>query len=72
MIVKLQRPLFSMERNPLWLAYDEKDMRRFYLATSLIPIDTLTSMATDAKGYFNAEIVEGRLEIGDRVEDQPW
>lgn len=70
MIIKLQRPI-SQPTGP-WLAYSEDRAWVFSLSPSLIPFDAQAAIGDAYKGYFEAEMVVGRLKIGRRVADQEW
>lgn len=85
MIVKVQRALYDSEGlKVVWnperreyvkaesvLVYDEK--RDLYAELHIASEDAVKLLGDDMKGYFQAERGrKGKLNIGERVADQPW
>ena len=69
MIVKVQRALATTDGIDRVLIYDAS--RRFAYEGG-INEDMVEALGNRPKAYFEAELVEGRLEIGEEVEAQPW
>ena len=71
MIVKLQRPLYSSGPGPgETLIYNKSRRYQVMVEMSEETLDRL--LGDDPKGYFEADIKNGVLAIGERVADQPW
>lgn len=70
MIVKLQRPLASVEALPPCLIYDES---RRWMCQVYLPDDEIERLLGDRlKGYFEAFLVMGEPVLIRAVPDQPW
>ena len=69
MIVKVQLPLFSSEKNPPALIYN-KD-RKIY-ATVPVTEEVVELMGDSAKEFFHAEIEDGNIVLGDKAPWQKW
>lgn len=67
MIVKIQRAIVP----PTGPALVYNQDRSFHCFTPMNP-ELAARMEGDPKAYFDVEMVEGTLEIGDRVRDQDW
>ena len=67
MIVKVQRPLYSLDG--LWLVYNEDKS----LVFQLNPDDELIQkMGNRDKAYFEADLLKGATVFHRIVEDQNW
>ena len=70
MIVKVQRPIGYAATNTLpWLVYAEgrKHMQRI-----APPRRLRQDFGDDMKRYYEADLINGRFVLIERVEEQPW
>ena len=69
LIVKVQLPISSNVPDPLPLVYAKghRAMKHQPIGTA-----TLAALGRDLKGYFEAEWIDGRWLIGDRVAAEDW
>jgi hypothetical protein len=73
MIVKLQRPLASNDKDPPWMVYDHKRKYQAMISDADIPDRIKSAMRADPKGYFSVSLdSSGRLTFGNRLIDQKW
>ena len=69
MIVKIQRSIFPNDRS--LLIYDEA--RTVCVEAPVESLPPSMRMASGTKAFFYAELnKEGRLIVGEQVDDQPW
>jgi hypothetical protein len=63
-IVKLQKPLASSERDPPWLVYNQSRSFRLFVPGASLPAHVHKAMADRDRGFFEISIVNGTTKIG--------
>ena len=64
MIVKLQRPLASTERDPPWLVYNQSRSFRQFIPANSLPAHVHKAMTERDRGFFEITTVSGTAKIG--------
>lgn len=69
-IVKVQMPLFTTEKEPLALVYDAEAR----IPPTMVPVKDLAGLfgRGEVKKFFYAEVVDGVLKIGGPAPWQEW
>lgn len=74
-IIKVQRPVISSDREQPWLLYDEDRSHSVMISGDKVPKAWIKLMGSDYKMYCQAEwfsIPEGHWEIYRKVARQEW
>ena len=72
MIMKIQVPLFSNERNPPALIYAEGRKHMRTLSADQLPMHVLAAALETGKAYFYVQLMGGRVRFHKRAPAQDW